>query len=194
MSLPDQRTIHIGFNKKEGIDARRSSTSFDACWNKAWSLRAELIQLDWKKSYFTICNLQSMQVTTIENVILAFVLFTMTGAVQWRARRRFCETYPFARRCLGVAAKRDVSANMNTENSREQRLFELKNMLDNNRITDRSESRQNQFSSTDENDFSVNVLKQILNNKQKFRFKQQEEASESLDRISESNFGYPDGF
>lgn len=40
MSLPDQRTIHIGFNKKEGIDARRSSTSFDACWNKAWSLRA----------------------------------------------------------------------------------------------------------------------------------------------------------
>ena len=35
---------------------------------------------------------------------------------------------PFARRCLGVAAKRDVSSNMKPEFGRQQRLLEIENM------------------------------------------------------------------
>lgn len=134
-----------------------------------------------------------MQVTTIENVILAFVLFTMTGANQVRARRRFCETYPFARRCLGVAAKRDVTS-LNTENSREQRLLEIENMLENERFTERTESPENLFSTTYVNRSPVSLLEQILNNRRRFGLKRQDEISISLRDISEADSDYPDGF
>lgn len=131
--------------------------------------------------------------TTIENVILAFVLFTMTGAGQFRTRRRFCETYPFARRCLGVAAKRDVTS-LNTENSREQRLIEIENMLENERFTERTESPERMFSTTYENRSPVSMLKQILSNRRRFGLKRQDEISISLKDISEANGEYPDGF
>lgn len=138
-------------------------------------------------------RLQSMQVTTIENVILAFVLFTMTVAGQIRARRRFCETYPFARRCLGVAAKRDVTS-LHTENSREQRLLEIENMLENERFTERTESPETLFPTTYVKRSPVSLLEQILNNRRRFGLKRQDEFSISLKGISEDDSDFPDGF
>lgn len=134
-----------------------------------------------------------MQVTTIENVILAFVLFTMTGANQMRARRRWCERYPFARVCLGVAAKRDVSS-LNTENSREQRLLKIENMLENERFTERTESPESLFSTTYVDRSPVSLLEQILNNRRRFGLKRQDEISISLKDISKADSDYPDGF
>ncbi|XP_022290563.2 uncharacterized protein LOC111102200 [Crassostrea virginica] len=134
-----------------------------------------------------------MQVTTIENVILAFVLFTLTGAQQWQ-RRRFCELKPFARRCMGIAAKRDVSSNMKPEFGRQQRLLEIENMLENERMIERTESPERLFPTTLKDDFPLNILKQILNNRRQFAFKQQDEVSISLDNVSETVNGYPNGF
>ncbi|XP_061166943.1 uncharacterized protein LOC133175830 [Saccostrea echinata] len=130
-----------------------------------------------------------MQVATVENIILAIVLFTMTGAAQRRPRRRFCEVYPFARRCLGVAAKRDVSANMNTEKSRELKLLELKDLLERERFTEKTDSRRSMESP--ENDVLIKALSRILNNKRTSGSKYQDKVFLQFDGFSQSNDDYP---
>ncbi|XP_062575950.1 uncharacterized protein LOC134237818 [Saccostrea cucullata] len=134
-----------------------------------------------------------MQVATVENIILAIVLFTMTGAAQRRPRRRFCEVYPFARRCLGVAAKRDVSANMNTEKNRELKLLELKDLLDRKGYAAKTDSRRSMVSS--ENDVLINAINRILHKKQTLSgSKHQDKVFLQFDGFSQPHEDYPVDF
>ncbi|XP_052065049.1 uncharacterized protein LOC127704864 isoform X1 [Mytilus californianus] len=72
---------------------------------------------------------QSMN-APIEGIFVTVSVLLLTGMVTCRPRRRFCENYPFAPRCLGVAAKRDVSHSYHIETDIDDTYQKLKSLLD----------------------------------------------------------------
>lgn len=49
-----------------------------------------------------------MPTVSVGGLFLTLIVFLMIGTASSRPRRRFCEHFPFAPRCLGVAAKREA--------------------------------------------------------------------------------------
>lgn len=65
----------------------------------------------------------------IEGIFVTVSVLLLTGMVTCRPRRRFCENFPFAPRCLGVAAKRDVSHSYHIDTDINDQYKELQSLI-----------------------------------------------------------------
>lgn len=91
----------------------------------------------------------------IEGIFVTVSVLLLTGMVTCRPKRRFCENFPFAPRCLGVAAKRDVSHSYHSNTDLDDTYKKLQTLLNQYDKGDTTEYTDNRNDETNTNNYEV---------------------------------------
>lgn len=102
----------------------------------------------------------------IEGLFVTVSVLLLAGMANTRPRRRFCERWPFAPRCLGVAAKRDVSNSHHLESDLTETYKKLQSLLDQYHTTESQEYWDNgnpdEQTVSEKYDVPYQLIKQLM--------------------------------